>query len=60
MFIKTFNNGTTFSEFTIAIKVDSSWFALYKLRSLRLYKTSDGLCRGVPAAVDSVGVNSKE
>ena len=35
MFIKTFNNDTTFLEFTISVKVDSSWFALYKLRSLR-------------------------
>ena len=48
-------------EFIISIKVDSSWFDRYKLRSLHdLWDNVMGYVDESPPAVDSVGVNSKE
>ena len=61
MFIKVSNNNITFLEFIISIKVDSSWFERYKLRSLHdLWDNVTGYVDEGPPAVDSVGVNSKE
>ena len=34
MLIKNSDNNITFLGFIVTIKVDQSWFALYKLRSL--------------------------
>ena len=51
MFVKKTNNN--FFEVIISIKVDWSWFTLYKLRLLAME-------RRVSPAVDSLGVNSKE
>ena len=47
-------------EFIVSIKVDSGWFALYKLRLLRVIIQVIAYVEESPPAVDSVGVNSKE
>ena len=50
-----------FLEFIISIKVDSSWFPLFKPRSVCVLQDKWlAMYRRVPLAFDLVGMNSKE